>query len=111
MGSKGATSGEQGRQAAQALAADLQPLGEVTTKRMFGGSGVFLEGTMFALVDPQGRCFLRADDATSGAFDAAGSQRHGKMPYRGNPTAVRDDPDELVRWARAAADVALAAKR
>lgn len=104
MGEKGARSGGAGQAAADALLHDLQALGPISSKKMFGGHGVFREGVMFAIVDSEGRCFLKAGPGTAGRFDEAGAARHGRMPYREIPEAVRGDLGRLVEWARAALD-------
>ncbi len=111
MGDKGVKKGGEADAAATALLEDLQPLGAVRRKPMFGGHGIFLEDLMFAIVDPAGRCLLRADDQSSASYEAAGAQKHGRMPYWTIPDAVRSDPDELLNWARAAHAAAVAAKR
>ncbi len=36
---------------------------------------------MFAIVDSEGRLYLRADTTTAQAFDDAGSTQHARMPY------------------------------
>lgn len=66
---------------------------------------------MFALVDPAGECYLRADDGSAAAFEAEGSARHGKMPYWRVPDPVMAGDGELLAWSWRAADVAHAAKR
>ena len=106
MGSTGAKASEEGRRVASAFTSAVEPLGGITSKAMFGGHGVFREGVMFAIVDPDGRLYLRADATNEVAFDAVGAAHHGRMPYREVPDAVRDDPEELRTWARAAAEVA-----
>ena len=63
----------------------LAPLGEVTSKRMFGGYGVFLDGNMFALVTKNDELFLKADDVNKAGFVERGSLTHGKMPYKAYP--------------------------
>ena len=110
MGEKGARQTAAGAKAAEGLVDDLQALGDVTAKKMFGGHGIFLDGTMFALVDSAGGTFLRGDDTTAGDFEAAGGARHGRMPYWRIPSAVAGDPDSLVVWARRALDIANGAK-
>lgn len=111
MGDKGARSSTAGVEAAEALIDDLQPLGEVTSKRMFGGHGVFSDGVMFGIVDSTGACYLRADDATAERYAAEGAERHGKMPYWTIPTAVRSDGEQLLAWADESLEVAKRAKR
>ncbi len=111
MGDKGARKTGDADAAASALLEDLQPLGEVRRKAMFGGFGLFLDDVMFAIVDPAGRCFLRSDEPASRDFESAGAEKHGRMPYWTIPDAVRSDPDELLTWARTARETAVAAKR
>ncbi|QZY30123.1 TfoX/Sxy family protein [Nocardioides coralli] len=111
MGDKGARANAAADDAAEALVADLQELGPVTSKRMFGGQGVFCDGVMFALVDTRGDCYLRVDDETRGAYEAAGSAAHGRMPYWTVPPHVREDPPVLVDWAGTALEVARRAKK
>ncbi|MDH3306818.1 MAG: TfoX/Sxy family protein [Acidimicrobiia bacterium] len=110
MGEKGARLTGSAVEVGDRLAEELAPVGAVTTKKMFGGVGVFTDGTMFAIVDSTGSVFLRADESTTGRFEAADSEKHGRMPYWTVPAEVLDDPDELLAWADQAAGVARAAK-
>ncbi|NND02577.1 MAG: TfoX/Sxy family protein [Acidimicrobiia bacterium] len=96
---------------AERLVDDFAHLGNVTTKKMFGGFGVFEDGVMFAIVDSAGAAFLRADESSSQVFEDAGSERHSRMPYWLIPGAVLDDPKQLAEWAETARDVAKAAKK
>jgi len=111
MGEKGARQSTAGAEMAERLLDELAPLGDVTTKKMFGGYGVFEDAVMFALVDSSGGAFLRADETTAARFEEAGSEAHGRMPYWRIPQAVLDDPASLLGWATTARDVARAAKR
>jgi len=106
VGEKGDRQSAAGVQACAQLVADLAPLGELTARKMFGGFGVFCDGVMFAIVDSQGDCFLRADQATSEEFVAAGSKRHGRMPYWQIPSRVRRDSVTLLARANQALEVA-----
>jgi DNA transformation protein and related proteins len=80
---------------------------------MFGGQGVYRDDVMFAL-EAGGELFLKADDETAGAFEAAGSRRFvyvkdGRpmsMGYWRLPDAALDDADEAARWGRLALDAA-----
>lgn len=111
MGEKGSRRTRHGDAVADGLAADLAPLGDVTSRAMFGGHGVFHDGVMFAIVDADGVVFLRADASTAGEFEEAGSSKHGKMPYWEVPPEIHDDHSLLLAWAAKARDVAHAAKR
>jgi len=93
-------------------------LGEITIKLMFGGAGIYFKDRMFGLIADD-RIYLKADDATRGAFEAEGSRpfvfemKTGElvaMSYLEVPPRLLDDPDELARWARRAYGCALASK-
>jgi DNA transformation protein len=84
--------------------------GNVTVRRLFGGAGIFLDGTMFALVH-DGIIYLKVDPQSADAFNRQNlaafgyTTRDGKrelMSYRRMPDRLYDDPEELVDWARAA---------
>lgn len=110
MGSKGARGKTAGIEAAAQLELTLEPLG-VTSRAMFGGHGIFRDDVMFAIVDSEGRLYLRADATTAQAFEAAGSTQHARMPYWEVPAPIREDPDALREWATTAAEVALQGRR
>ena len=95
---------------ARVLSEEWTPLGQVTSKSMFGGVGLFCDGTMFTIIDKQGLVYLRSDETTDAIFEAAGSRKHG-MPYWLVPTNVLSDPVELLSWARRAVGVANANKK
>lgn len=95
----------------------LTPMGAVTTRRMFGGAGVFLDGMMFGLVADD-QLYFKADADNAPQFDAAGLdyftyQPAGKeamqMGYRAAPEGALDDQDEMLIWARLGFDAALRA--
>ncbi len=92
-------------------------LGPVTTRRMFGGKGVYHQGLIIA-VEVKGDLLLKADAESAPLFDEAGSTqwayegRAGKkvlMPYWSIPDGALDDPEEMTRWARAAFEASVRA--
>ena len=107
MGDKGARMQEGVEGAAEALVTDLEPLGEVSSRKMFGGFGVFCEDVMFALVDSAGTAFLKIPDGREEQY----GDRHGRMPYGRIPEEVRDDPDALIALATASLTAAVSAKK
>lgn len=111
MGENGAKQSAAGAAMAERLVDELATIGDVSSKKMFGGYGIFDDGVMFALVDASGNPFLRADDTTSSAFEAAGSEAHGRMPYWRIPAEVMNDEERLRDWAGRARDMARAAKK
>ncbi|MBT4043963.1 MAG: TfoX/Sxy family protein [Rhodospirillaceae bacterium] len=96
----------------------VAPLGHVTTRRMFGGLGVFYRGLMFALI-ARDVLHFKVDELNRPDYEAAGMdvfsyQRNGKTrglkSYWTVPVDVLDNEDEFLVWARGAADAALRAE-
>ena len=97
---------------------DIQELfcvfGPVSVRRMFGGAGIYADGTMFALVAGS-VIYLKTDDVNTPAFERENLApftyetkhgKHGVTSYRRMPDRLYDDPEELAAWARAALKVA-----
>ncbi len=110
MGTKGAKLTGEASTSAERLQLALSPLGEISTRKMFGGYGVFESGTMFALVDSQGDIFFKADSTNLERFEEAGSTKHGRMPYYRVPDTVLDDEHALHEWAQSSIEVSRSAK-
>lgn len=106
MGLKGARYSEEVGEFAAELVEELDSLGEMSWKKMFGGAGVFVDGSMFALIDSDAQLHLKVDDSNRARFESAGSAKHGRMPYYSVPAAVLEDDDALLEWARESAAVA-----
>jgi DNA transformation protein len=49
----------------------MQGIGPVTSKKMFGGIGIFLDGLMFGLIAGN-ELYLKTDEENSNEFDALG---------------------------------------
>jgi len=94
------------------------PFGPVTVRRMFGGAGIWAEGSMFALIF-DGAIFLKVDDASIPDFKREGSRpfvyTRAKSPgkigraslsYWRLPERLYDDPEELAVWAARAHSIA-----
>lgn len=96
----------------------FETLGPVTIKRMFGGKGIYCQGTIFAL-EVDGEILLKGDEQTAPTFEAAGSRQWAydgkgkpvKMPYWSIPDDAFDDPDEMARWVRLAYEAALRSRK
>jgi DNA transformation protein len=93
----------------------LAVAGRVTPRAMFGGVGLYLDGLFFALIDDD-TLYFKADEASRGRYEAAGSRPFCPDPSRPEqamgywqvPADVLEDPEELAAWARTALGVALA---
>ena len=106
---------------AEFLREQLAPLGHVTTRRMFGKTGVFCDGLMLGMVRDDA-LYFRVDDQNRAAFKEAEAfpplnyEKKGgtvDLSFWRAPERLFDEPDELVTWARAALAAArrVAAKR
>ena len=88
----------------------LEPLGHVSFRRMMGGATLYLDGTIFAILD-EGEIWFKADEESNAIWDAEGcasdsrsrsrTARSTRMNYRRGPTDVYDDADAMRHWADA----------
>ena len=92
----------------------FERFGRIDARRMFGGHGIYHEGSMFALVIGD-TLYLKTDADSAAHFDrlrlpAFEYHRNGKtmqMSYRQAPADVFEDRDEAAVWARRAWEAAL----
>ena len=88
----------------------------ITTRRMFGGWGIYADALFFALILDD-RLWLKADALSDAEWDAAGCPRFtyeiadkgngkgaqsGSLNYRLAPDEAFDDADAMRRWAELA---------
>jgi DNA transformation protein len=94
----------------------LDSLGPLTPKRMFGGVGLYTGDLFFALLS-RDVLYLKADESTRATLQQAGARpfqpfpdkpSRGTMQYYSVPAAILEDRDELTAWARKAIGVARA---
>lgn len=95
----------------------LDAVGPITPKRMFGGVGLYAGDLFFALMAGD-VLYLKADDATRAELEAAGARPFqpypdrpaggGTMQYYSVPAAVLEDSDALIAWAKQSVAVARA---
>jgi DNA transformation protein len=88
----------------------LEPLGPVTMRRMMGAAVLYLDGTIFAVLDDEAVWF-KADAESAAVWDAGGCERFtftgsdGKtevMNYRRAPSDIYDDAEAMQHWAQLA---------
>ncbi len=77
----------------------LAPLGEVSSRAMFGGYGIFHEGDMFALVSGA-TLYFKVNDSNHAAYEEVGSRQFTPMPYYEVPAEVLENMAMLHDWAR-----------
>ncbi len=79
----------------------LAPLGDVSSRSMFGGYGIFHESDMFALISGS-TLYFKVDDTNRAAYEAAGSNCFQTTRYFSIPAEVLEGGEQLHDWARAA---------
>jgi DNA transformation protein and related proteins len=90
----------------------LLPLGPVHAKAMFGGYGLSLDGSTFAIITRNERLFFKVDDESRAAFAKAGgkpftyqrptkdgSMRAVSMSYCEAPDGTLTSAQRLLPWA------------
>ena len=83
----------------------LQSVGPVSSRRMFGGHGIFLEGLMFGLIAGR-ELYLKVDAQSRAEFVALGLQpfaymRQGKsmqLSYYQAPEEALEMPGVMTEW-------------
>ena len=90
----------------------LEPLGRLSMRKMMGGATLYLDGTIFAILDDS-EIWFKADDETNAVWYGEGCDRFSvtfkdgtvdTMNYRRAPTDVYDDPEAMQLWARLAVE-------
>lgn len=93
----------------------LESIGGVTHRRMFGGVGLSRHGLFFALI-AEDALYLKTDDASRADFEAAGSEPFRPfgddrpMSYWLAPLDALEDPELLAQWVQKALSAAARAK-
>jgi DNA transformation protein len=93
----------------------LEELGDVTPRSMFGGVGLYHRGIFFGII-ARDRLYLRVGDANRADYVRAKAEpfkpypdRGGTMKYYAVPVDILESALDLAAWARKAIAVANAA--
>ena len=80
--------------------------GGVTSRRMFGGAGLYRGGKMFGLIADD-VAYLKVDHANKDKFIEAGASpfkpfpdKPITMPYYEIPVEILENSEELIKWAQ-----------
>ena len=96
----------------------LSPLGGTSSRRMFGGHALYIDGLCMALII-QDTLYLKVDDTNRAQFERAGCKPFtyaGKndevhvMNYWTAPGEAMESPAEMLPWARRGLAAAVAAR-
>ena len=96
----------------------LADMGPVTSRRMFGGAGLYCDGLIFAIVVDD-VLYFKVDDTNRADYEAAGmgpfvfisDRGQSTMGYYEVPANVLESKEKISQWARTALDVAESAKK
>ena len=94
----------------------LAGLGGVSSKRMFGGAGLYKDEFFFGLISKD-VLYLRVDDSNRSDYAQRGMAQFKpyvdrpqlSMNYYETPAEVLENAGELVNWAQRSVEVAMAA--
>jgi DNA transformation protein and related proteins len=82
----------------------LAALGDITSRAMFGGYGIYWRGVIFA-ISYRERLYFKVNDQSRPAFEALGmgpfrpNDRQTLKSYYEVPQIVLDDTEALLSWA------------
>jgi DNA transformation protein len=94
---------------------ELEPLGQISLRRMFSGQGLFLDGRMIGILFDD-VLYLKVDARNRPDFEAAGSEpfvyermgREVALSFWRLPDEIIEDGDALRVWAQRAKAAAIA---
>jgi len=103
--------------AVQSFLSKLSAVRPITSRKMFGGIGIYCDGVFFAVIDDD-RLYFKVDETNLSDYEAKGAAQWiiegmsngGPMPYREVPAEVLDSGD-LGDWIDKAVQVALRKKK
>ena len=96
----------------------LSPLGSASSRRMFGGHALYIDGLCMALIISD-TLYLKVDDTHRALFERAGCRpftyagKHDEvhvMSYYTAPEEAMESPAEMMPWARRGLAAAVAAR-
>jgi DNA transformation protein len=89
----------------------LSPIGDIRSRAMFGGYGIFHQAAMFALIAGD-TLYFKVDESNRSTYEKAQSRPfpHG-ISYWEVPAEVLEDDSNLLDWANASIAIARSVAR
>lgn len=93
----------------------LSELGEVTTRRMFGGHGFYAQGKIFG-IEAEGKIYFKTTETNRADYQRAGTtafhystkdKEAVSLSYWEVPEEVLENREKAVQWARKAVQASL----
>ncbi len=96
----------------------FEEFGAITSRKMFGGHGIYRDGLMFGLVADD-ELYFKVDKVSVGLFEEKSlepfeyikNNKPMKMSYYLAPEEIYDEPDVAKEWAERAFEAALRSKK
>lgn len=96
------------------LMEQLKPVGEINSRKMFGGVGIFKQGKMFGMLNSKNTFLLKVDESNIQDYKSRGmspftheKNKNSKMPYYEVPVEVIEDTEQLKIWAEKSIKIAI----
>lgn len=102
MGVKGDKHTDDAALSATLILEKLSSIPSITSKKMFGGYGLFHNSKMFGLIDSKGVGFVKGDKSLKNDYAKMGSIQHSKMPYFSIPDNILQNEESLLNWVNSA---------
>jgi DNA transformation protein len=96
----------------------LEGLGHVVTRRMFGAVGLYHDGLFFGLIAAD-TVYFKVNESSRRDYEVRGADRfrpfpekpHLSMTYYSVPADILEDADECVVWARKSLNAAVVSSK
>ena len=82
------------------LMQNIESIKGLSSKKMFGGYGIFHENKMFGIVSAKSEIFFKANEDTKATHESEGGVRHSRMSYYSVPEKILHQKKTLTVWAK-----------
>lgn len=100
MGNKGDKNTSDSNNTALEIVTQLESIDGISSKKMFGGHGIFCNSKMFCIIDSKGQGFLKVGDSNKSDFEKFGSFKHSRMPYYSIPDNIINNRNDFIDLAK-----------
>jgi len=83
----------------------LDTMEGITSKKMFGGYGIFHEKKMFGIISAKSEIFFKVNETTQAEYEAKGAVRHSRMPYFTVPDKILSNKKNAISWAKKSIEI------
>lgn len=98
MGEKGNKQSALGLELHDKFMEQVSSIPDITSKKMFGGFGIFSPKGMFGMVTAKGVFYLKFNAAIEPLLEKYNSEKHSRMPYWSVPDNILNNKAQLLKW-------------